>query len=264
MGRKISVIMSVYNDEKYLAGAITSILNQTYQDFEFIICNDCSTDSSESIILSYLEEDERIVYFKNEKNAGLAASLNHCLEKATGEYIARMDSDDFSLPDRFEKQVKFLDDNPWCAVIGGQMAYMNGEGTVYTESAFQTEISAADVVKRVSVAHPTIMVRKAVIDEVHGYSVGPLTRRAEDYDLWCKIVEKGYHLHNLPDIVLKYRQDAVTIKKRKYTYRVDEFKIKNYWRKRLGYPLWYIVYAIKPLIVGLFSSNLYMKIKKMK
>lgn len=264
MTTKISVIMSVYNDEKYLEGAISSILNQTYQDFEFIICNDCSTDGSEAIILSFLEKDKRIVYFKNEKNSGLAASLNRCLERATGEYIARMDSDDFSLPDRFEKQVRFLDENPWCAVLGGQMAYMNGEGIVYTESALRTDISRSDVIKRVSVAHPTVMARRAVVKEAGGYSVGPLTRRAEDYDLWCKIAEKGYCLHNLPDIVLKYRQDAVTIQKRKYTYRIEEFRIKNYWRKRAGYPAWYIIYAIKPLILGLFPASLYKKLKKIK
>ena len=256
--------MSVYNDEKYLPGAIASILNQTYGDFEFIICNDCSTDSSEEIILDFLKNDDRIVYFKNEVNAGLATSLNRCLEKATGEYIARMDSDDFSRPDRFEKQVKFLDENLWCAVIGGQIAYMNGADEIYTNSSFRTKISKADVIKRVSVAHPTVMMRRTVVQEVNGYTVGPLTRRAEDYDLWCKIVEKGYSLHNLEDVVLNYRQDAVTIKKRKYTYRVDEFKIKNYWRKRTGAPAWYVVFAIKPLILGLLPASLYMKLKKIK
>lgn len=256
--------MSVYNDEKYLAESISSILDQVYEDFEFIICNDCSTDGSEAIIRAFLEKDSRIVYFKNEKNMGLAASLNRCLSKATGEYVARMDSDDHSLPERFSKQIDFLEQNPWCAVVGGQIAHMNGEGIVYSTSNYPIEITTADVVKRVCVAHPTVMIRKSVIDEVNGYSVGPLTRRAEDYDLWCRIAEKGYKLHNLADVVLKYRQDAVTIKKRKYTYRVDEFKIKNHWRKQMGYPLWFAVYAVKPLIVGLLPSGLYMKLKKIK
>ena len=256
--------MSVYNDERYVEEAITSVLKQSFSDFEFIICNDCSTDGSENIIRQFADRDNRIVYIKNEKNLGLAASLNVCLTKATGEYIARMDSDDCSLSDRFEKQVRFLDENPWCAVLGGQVAYMNGKGVVYTESANPIHITKKDVIKRVCVAHPTVMVRKSVIEEAGGYTVGPLTRRTEDYDLWCKIVEKGYHLHNLQDVVLKYRQDAASIKKRKYTYRIDEFKIKNYWRKRTGCPAWYVIYAIKPLLVGLLPVSVYMKLKKVK
>lgn len=266
MSSKVSIIMSVYNDEKYLADAISSMLKQTYQNLEFIICNDCSTDGSEQIIKKFMEQDERIVYFKNDKNLGLAASLNKCLTIVTGDYVARMDSDDYSLEDRLEKQVEFLDKNEWCSVIGGQMVYMNGDNVVdYTNvSNYKIEISKEDVMKRVSIAHPTVMMRKKVIDQVGGYTVGELTHRAEDYDLWCKMAEKGYVLHNLSDVVLKYRQDAVSIKKRKYRYRIEEFRIKNYWRKRMGYSIVYVVYAIKPLLIGLLPKFVYMKLKKIK
>lgn len=266
MNSKVSIIMSVYNDKKFLEDAILSILQQTYKNFEFIICNDCSTDGSEKIIEKYAAQDDRIVYFKNEKNLGLAASLNVCLSKVTGVYVARMDSDDYSLEDRLQKQVAFLDENEWCAVLGGQVVYMNGENFVYDEkgSSYKIDITKTDVMKRVNVAHPTVMMRKTVVDQVGGYTVGDLTHRAEDYDLWCKIAEKGYQLHNLSDIVLKYRQDAVSIKKRKYCYRIEEFRIKNYWRKRMGYSIKYIVFAIKPLLVGLLPSSVYMKLKKIK
>lgn len=103
----ISVLMPVYNSEKYLNEAIESILNQTFVDFEFIIINDASNDNSENIIESY--QDSRIKYFKNEKNLGVAKTLNKGLKLAQGKYIARMDSDDISLPERLYKQFKFME-----------------------------------------------------------------------------------------------------------------------------------------------------------
>lgn len=264
MRKKVSVIMSVYNDEKYVGEAIESILKQKFEDFEFIICNDCSADKSGDIIQKYAQKDRRIIYFTNEKNMGLASSLNRCLEKSTGEYIARMDSDDYSLKYRLKKQVEFLDMNPWCAVLGGQIEYINSFGEVYRESSFKQEISKRDVIMQVCVAHPTVLMRREVLEKVGGYTVSSLTNRAEDYDLWCKIVEHGFVLHNLSDKVLKYREDRGAIKKRKYKYRIEEFRIKNYWRKRMGYSIAYVVYAIKPLIIGMLPSFIYRKLKKIK
>ena len=117
--KKISVIMPVYNTkEEYLREAIESILNQTFSDFEFIIINDGSTNNVEDIILSY--KDERIVYIKQE-NQGIVAALNNAWDKTCGEYIARMDSDDISMPDRFEKQIKFLEAKPEYSLVGGQV-----------------------------------------------------------------------------------------------------------------------------------------------
>src|SRR5688572_2119038 len=104
---KVSVILPVYNGEKYLREAIESILCQTYEDFEFIIINDGSTDKSEEIILSY--KDGRIVYSKNEFNKGLIYSLNKSIELASGELIARMDADDIAFPDRLQKQVDYFE-----------------------------------------------------------------------------------------------------------------------------------------------------------
>lgn len=264
MSKKISVIMSVYNDEKYIEDAINSILNQSYDNFELIICNDCSTDKSNEIIQKLADQDSRILYIQNEINMGLAPSLNRCLKKATGQYIARMDSDDYSLEDRFEKQVHFLDAHPEYAVIGGQMNHMDMNGSVYKKSNYPITITKDAIVKNVCIAHPTAMIRKEVFNEVDGYTVNKYTVRAQDYDLWCKIAEKGYQLHNLEDVVLKYREDSNTIRRRKYIYRIDEANIKNYWRKRMGYPIWYCIYSLKPLIIGLLPSAVYMKLKRIK
>ena len=104
----VSVIMGVYNGGSTLREALDSILNQTYSNWELIACNDCSTDNSAQILQEYAKRDSRIICIQNEKNAGLAASLNHCLQYVSGEYVARMDCDDLSVPERFEKQVMYL------------------------------------------------------------------------------------------------------------------------------------------------------------
>ena len=125
----ISVIMSVYNTNKsFLAEAIESILNQTYPNFEFIIIDDNSTDGSLSIIEQYMSKDDRIVLIKNKTNIGLTKSLNKGLKLAKGQYIARMDADDVSLPDRFKQQIEYMENNSHVTVIGG-IAYSGAEVT---------------------------------------------------------------------------------------------------------------------------------------
>ena len=114
--KKISVLMPAYNAEKYIGEAIESILNQTYKDFEFIIINDGSIDRTEDIILSY--DDPRIIYLKNKENSGIVASLNNGLKQAKGQYVARMDADDISLPTRFEKQLQYMESNQHIFVLG--------------------------------------------------------------------------------------------------------------------------------------------------
>ncbi len=262
--KKVSIIMGVYNDQIFLREAIQSILDQTYTNFEFIICNDCSTDNSPEIIEEYAKKDARIVFLNNEHNLGLASTLNNCISHATGEYIARMDSDDISMPKRLETEVNFLDSHPEYAVVGTQVEYINNQSVGYRTSSFQTEITTSDVIRRVCVAHPTTMIRKHALDEVNGYTVQKLTRRAEDYDLWCKLVEKGYVLHNLDEVLFRYREDKSSFKKRKYTYRIDEFGIKNYWRKRMNYSFLYFIYALKPLFVGLIPTFIVSKLRKIK
>ena len=108
---EISAIMSVYNGEAYLKEAIDSVINQTFVDWELIIINDCSTDSTEDILSAFAEKDERIKVYTNEVNMKLPASLNRAISLCSGKYIARMDADDICLPDRFEKQYRFMEDN---------------------------------------------------------------------------------------------------------------------------------------------------------
>ena len=128
---EVSIIMGIYKmikKENLVKLAIDSILNQTYKDFEFIICDDGSNDGTYEMVQDLIKNDKRVILIKNDENKGLAYSLNHCLSIAKGKYIARMDADDISMPNRFEKQVKFLDEHLEYAVVGSNMLYINENG----------------------------------------------------------------------------------------------------------------------------------------
>lgn len=198
---KISVIMPAYNAEKYIAEAIDSILGQTYGDFELIILNDCSADRTEEIVLSY--DDPRIVYLKNEENLGVAATLNKGLALAKGKYIARMDADDISSPERFEKQAAYLDVQKDVAVLGTNVEIFGEAGTICTGwSATDSAQMKVDLLFACGLAHPSVMMRTEVIRELGGYD--PQFNGLEDYELWCRVLEK-HQITTLPDVLLRYR-----------------------------------------------------------
>lgn len=156
---KISVVMPAYNAEKYIGQAIESILNQTYSNFEFIIINDGSNDKTKEVILSY--KDDRIIYLENERNFGIVVTLNKGLEKANGEYIARMDADDIAEPNRFEKQIKYLDKNIEIGVLGSGICTF-GENIESKKRLFTTNADQlkAELIFSSCIAHPTVMIRK--------------------------------------------------------------------------------------------------------
>lgn len=199
----ISVVMSVYNAEKYLDEAIQSILNQTYKDFEFIIINDGSTDKSLEIIEKYKAQDERIVLISRE-NRGLIASLNEGIEKARGKYIARMDADDISLPTRFEEQIRFMKENSSLGVCGSWIEVFgeNKKPTIWRMPTNDDELKVR-LLFSVTFAHPSVMIRKELIDKYHlKYNKNYL--HAEDYKFWVDF-SKYTKFANIPKVLLKYR-----------------------------------------------------------
>lgn len=260
---KVSVIMGVYNigDANYLKQAINSILIQTFDDFEFIICDDGSTDKTASITKKLIRDDKRCIFIQNNKNVGLAQTLNNCLSIAKGEYIARMDADDISLKDRFMKQVRFLDENPNVAVVGTQAYFIDSQNKRFKEFRRKEKVSLIDTVKNSNIIHPSAMIRKNILDEVSNYSTNKLTSRAEDYDLWCKIAYKGYEINNLNEFLFEYREDENAYKKRKYIHRIEEYKLKKFWIKKCFCNKALLIYAYKPLIVGLIPKFIMVKRK---
>jgi len=198
----VTVLMPVYNGEKYLKESIESILTQTYTDFEFLIINDGSTDSSKFIVSSY--NDTRIRYIEKEKNTGIVDTLNYGLDLASGKYIARMDCDDISLPVRLEKQVIFMDNNPDVGISGtwaqtfGELS--NNDVWKYPES--HKDISCALMFNSVLV-HSSVIMRKSYLQQ---YKLTYKTDYiyAEDYDFWVN-ANACFKLANIPKVLLKYR-----------------------------------------------------------
>lgn len=201
---RVSVLMSAYNSEKYIAEAIESILNQTFTDFEFIIINDGSTDNTAKIISDYAKSDKRIKFIDNKKNAGLIAALNQGLDFCRGEYIARMDSDDISLPERFAKQVKYMDQHPECGALS---TWANKFGPNITKDKILTYIPTVKLLDFLvygdKVLNPGSMVRRSVLVD-NNIKYNPEYKYAEDYAFWIEVV-KHAEIHNLQEILLKYR-----------------------------------------------------------
>lgn len=198
---KISVIMPVYNGEKFLRQAIESILNQTFTDFEFLIFNDGSTDSSAEIIKSY--SDKRIRFFNSKENEGLVFQLNKGIDEAIGEYIARMDADDVALPERFSKQIKFLEKNPSIALCGTWVDIIGEKGNII--NVLETPILHDELVAIHFIAnkmiHPSMIGKTFVFKEFKYKEEWFLV---EDYYFQIEVAKK-YKLANIPDVLLQYR-----------------------------------------------------------
>lgn len=209
---KISVVMPAYNAEKYIGESIDSILNQTYGDFEFIIINDGSRDSTKEIILSY--SDNRIVYLENEINSGIVVTLNKGLKYATGEYIARMDADDIAVAERLEKQIEFMEKNKDVGVLGTGICIF-GEDVQEQTRVFTTnpEQLKAELIFNSCIAHPTVMMRSNILKN-NGLSYDLEYAGAEDYNLWWKIA-KVSRIATIPDLLVKYRIHSSQITKKK-------------------------------------------------
>lgn len=193
----ISVILPIYNCELYIKEAVDSVLNQTFTDFELIIIDDCSTDSTLKIIKSY--QDSRIKLIEKEKNSGYTDSLNMAIKLAKGEYIARMDGDDICFPNRFESQIEFLQKNKDCALCGTGIKFIGSDKTQFHPSNHD-EIKVKLCFSN-SFFHPTIMAKKEILlDNLYDKNFEP----AEDYDLWTRLIFK-VKMSNLPELLLNYR-----------------------------------------------------------
>lgn len=193
----VSVIMPTYNVEKYVGEAIESILNQTYENFEFIIVDDCSTDSTYEICKKYANQDSRIKLYKNSENLKISKTLNFALSKSTGKYILRMDGDDISVPDRIEKMKVFLDANPKVKLVGTSAITIDSEGKELGKTKFLDSIELINktCTLKTPVAH-IWMTYKSVYDELDGYR---LVNPSEDFDFVLRCLTKGYLVSNISD-----------------------------------------------------------------
>lgn len=196
---RVTVLMPVYNAALHLREAIDSILGQTFQDFEFLILDDGSTDDSAAIVRSYA--DPRIRFVQNGCNLKLTATLNRGLDLAEGEYIARMDADDISLPQRLAKQKAFLDASPNIGIVG-VWAQAFGDAGFKIPHPAEPERIRAKLLFDSALVHPAVMMRRAFLDR-HGLRYAPLGH-FEDYELWQRAI-RLFPIANIPEYLFRYR-----------------------------------------------------------
>lgn len=252
---KVSVIMATFNCEKTVSESIESIMNQTFSDWEFIICDDCSTDNTYEVLCKYHERyPDKFVILKNDVNSKLSFSLNRCLSVANGEYIARMDADDISLEDRFERQVKILDEDFNVSAVGGTIRLFDEDGpygrVVYPEFPYPRYLR-----RKVPFAHPAVMVRKSTYDALGGYLVSKMTVRSQDHELWFRFFAAGFNGYNIQDDVLLFRGDKNASKRRTAKVRFNHTRILLRGYKMLHFPIWYYPLAFEPLLKALIPQK---------
>ena len=200
---KVSVLMPVYKtSEKYLREAIESILSQTFEDYEFLILDDCPEDDREEIIKSY--KDKRIKYYKNEKNLGITPSRNKLIDMAKGEYLAVFDHDDVSLPERVQKQVQYLDEHQDVGVVSSNVKSLVRD-RVSINPIDDYNIKMA-LIRTCAICHPASMIRKSVLIN-NNIRYEERFSPAEDYALWCRLIPYT-KFYNIPDVLFHYRDHA--------------------------------------------------------
>jgi len=262
--KKISVIMGVYNqmDKEALKSAIDSIINQTFKDIEFLIYDDGSVSEVSDYIRKICSGDSRIRILSSDENKGLAFSLNACIDIAAGKYIARMDADDYSMPDRLEEQYNFLEANPqysWC----GCGAVLFDEKGDWGERVMPKFPGKKDFLKYSPYIHPTVMYRTEIFKDCGKYNVSKETLRCEDYEIFMRLTQAGYMGCNLEKLLFKYREDKSSYKRRRFIYRVREAKIRycNFKKMGLLFPTGWI-YCLRPIAGGLVPSGILSRIKR--
>lgn len=202
----VSVVMATFNEpQSFVEGAISSILNQTHHNLELLIADDSTKEETSQTIDEWAKRDSRIVVIRKEQRMGFVNALNTALDIAKGDFIARMDGDDFSLPDRFEIQLKYAQAHPNIDVFGGDLIIVDENNVEKSERLYPTTPFAIwrRFLWRSPFAHPTIMFRRSIIDK--GFRYNPEFKRAEDIDFLFRLYKNGYRFGNTGVKLLRYR-----------------------------------------------------------
>ena len=262
MKKEVTVLMSEYNTKPLeLKEAIESILNQTYTNFEFFIVDDGTNKENKNILSNYSKKDNRIKIITNKENIGLVKSINKAITEVKTKYIARMDSDDIADRNRLEKQVKFMEENFQYALCGTRANYFN-EGGRYLTSNIYGKINLDILIRFCVFFHSSIIIRTDILKQVGMYDE---YKRNEDYALYLKMYYKGYKGYILEDVLINYRQDEKSFKRKVYKDRIIEYKIRRKYFKLLHIKgIKKYIYTVKPLIVGLIPKRIMYCYKKIR
>lgn len=257
----VSVIMGAYNCENTITTSIESILTQDWKNLEFVICDDGSCDRTPQIIREYVKKDNRIKFIENEKNLGLAKTLNKCASHAKGDYLVRMDGDDISLPGRISRQIHFLESHTEYAFCGCSINLFDETG-IWGKLEYPEIPDSKSFLLRSPYAHPAVVIRKTAFILAEGYDENPAIGRSEDYDLFMRMHAMGLCGYNLRERLFSYREEYRSFKKRKYRYTLTEARVRMRGFYKLGLFPTGLVFVLKPLLIGLLPKSIYSRMRK--
>lgn len=262
MNGKVSVIIAMYNCENTIERCIESIENQTYQNIEIIVCDDCSIDNSVEKVEQLKLKYSNIILLKNDKNMRAAATRNKCIENATGEYIAIQDADDYSHPKRLEKEVKVLRENKDLSFVSTAMYRVNSSGIYGIIKSKQKNPTNKSFLRGSSYSHGSAMFRKSALEKIGGYDTNKKFIRIEDANLFMQLHIAGMKGENMEEPLYYYQEDENAYSRRKYRYRISAFKLRWINYKKMGLMPIGMIYAFRPLIVGLVPNRIAYFIKR--
>lgn len=261
---KLSVIMGIYQskDKDMVRQSIQSIIDQTFTKWEFVICDDGSTDDTWEFLNREYGKDERFILVRNEQNEGLRVALNTCLKVSNADYVVRQDADDYSRKDRLQKLYDYVVQNPNVDVVGSAMVSFDEDGVFGVIHPRKEEPQKMDFLYGTVVAHATTIMKKSSLNKVDGYRVAWETTRCEDTDLYMRMCANGAIFNNIDEGLYYVRQDRNTYSRKKYMNRIKEAVVKYKGFRTLKMPLGAYVWVLKPLIVGLIPQQIQRVIKK--
>ncbi|MGV3184717.1 glycosyltransferase family 2 protein [Weissella paramesenteroides] len=257
----VSIVMGVHNGENTLRACIDSIQVQKFLDWEFIIFNDGSTDRTFNILKEYQNSDKRIIILNGKGKSGLATGLNKCIQVAKGKYIARMDDDDISCPDRLIKQLNFLETHTNIDALGTSMIVFDE----YSDKGIRSNdllVSRETFLKGTPFFHPTVMIRSNVLKQLHGYRTD--VGRTEDLDLWFRFFENGYNGANLKEPLLKYHETTSDYNKRTLKNGILASNVLCRGYSKIEIPLLMRWRAFKPVFSAMIPKILLKKYHEFK
>ena len=254
--------MGVYNckSPELLRKSVQSICAQTYKDWEFIICDDGSTDNTLHLLQEIALSDSRIHVISYSQNKGLAHALNQCIAHSEGELIARQDDDDISLPERLQTQVEYMDMHPEYALVGMTAAVYDDSG-IWGTFRVPEKPEAKSFLWTNAFLHPTVVMRREALLASGCYRVAKETSRCEDYDLFMRMYSMGYRGYNLQENLYLYRIVNDNRKYRTMRYRLEEAKVRYIGFKSLGLLPKGLPYVLKPILVGLIPQSIFRRIR---
>ncbi len=257
---KVAIVMGIYNCENYIKDSIESIINQTYNDWHLIMCDDASTDKTFEIAESFQKKyPKKITLLKNDSNKGLNYTLNKCIKVADCEYIARQDGDDISLPERLEKEVSFLDNHKEYSLVSCNMIFFDDDGD-WGMSGNSGEVKKDDFVFGSPICHASCMMRKKDLLSVGGYSDDKKYLRVEDYHLWFKFYIKGLKCYSLDECYYKARDDDEAYKRRNFRNRFNETRLKWWGFNKIGISKKKYIWVFKPIVAFILPRRIYNKV----